>query len=152
MKKHVRALLMIVTCFASASLVGMIQPERILARSCVEVNVTGTAVATFADPGFGTPSGWIVDVEHIIIENTITGQPVDLQVRVGFQAYLPSGTIDPTIEPGDEVEVLGILNPHGSDPTYISLNGEGCYLVRAAATKPPFHQRPLPTRPSQPRH
>ena len=137
MKKRFRVILAIVTCLASASLAGAIQPERILAQSSTHVNIKGTAVEPFADPGLGAPSGWIVDAEHVVFENAVSSQSADLRVRVGLQAYLPAGMIDPAIQPGDDVEVRGILNPHGSDPTYVGLNGEDCYLVRVAAAKPP---------------
>jgi len=138
MKKRFHLLLVVLTCLTSASLMGAIRPTPSLAQASIHVNLTGTAVETFADPGLGAPSGWIVDAEHITVENAVSVQAVDLRVRVGLQAYLPAGVIDPAIEPGDVVEARGILNPHGSDPTYVGLNGEDCYLVRATAIKPPI--------------
>jgi hypothetical protein len=125
MKKSASILLALVAFLASIVLVQAIKPGRTLADSSGEVKFTGVAVEYIENPGPGSVSGWTVAVSEVISGPDIAGQ-----VLVGMQAFPPIGYEDPTTEEGDEVEVFGFLNPYGSDPTFVSLNGEDYYIIR----------------------
>jgi parallel beta-helix repeat protein len=95
-----------------------------------EVRFNGTAVEYFSSTG---SSGWNVQVEAVssgpaeIIGHTVT-------VALWSVAGVPSGTIDPAIEPGDKVAVYGLY----MDDDYVTLSeSEAYYITKIAAENPP---------------
>lgn len=94
-----------------------------------EVRFNGTAIEYFSSTG---SSGWNVQVDELIsgppeiIGHTVT-------VALWSAAGVPSGTIDPAIEPGDKVEVYGLY----MDDDYVTLSESEQYHITKIATENP---------------
>ena len=95
-----------------------------------EVRFNGTAVEYFSSTG---SSGWNVQVEEVssgpseIKSHTVT-------VALWSAAGVPSGTIDPEIEPGDRVAVYGLY----MDDDYVTLSeSEQYHITKIAAENQP---------------
>ena len=127
MKSRTLAFLTLVAFSASIVLVQPVESGSVLTQSSEEARFTGVAVEYIQSPVPGGASGWRVAVDEVI-----SGPMIEGEVLVGMQAYPPQGYQDPTIEAGDEVEAFGLLNPHGSDPTFVSLNGEDYYIAKTS--------------------
>jgi hypothetical protein len=127
MQRTVSTRLALAACLATMASVHANKPRPIRADSSGEVKFTGVAVEYVQSPVPGGASGWTVTVGEVISGPARAGQ-----VLVGMQAFPPMGYKDPTIEEGDDVEAFGFLNPHGSDPTFVSLNGEDYYIAKTS--------------------
>jgi parallel beta-helix repeat protein len=104
-----------------------------------EVRFNGTAIEYFSSTG---SSGWNVQVDELISgPSEIIGHTVT--VALWSVAGVPSGTMDPGIEPGDRVAVYGLY----MDDDYVTLSeSEAYHIKKRAIANPTAHFDYAPTK------
>jgi hypothetical protein len=140
MKRTISIALVLLLLFTSIGPVAATGRQKSLSRLDEEVKFRGTAIEYFSQIGAW---GWNVSVDEIISgPSEILGHTVAAYLAALDPEQYPPGYMDPTIEPGDRVEVYGLYQGYDSVALFSS---EDYYIVKTTVIEGIVYRRcPLP--------
>lgn len=127
MRRFISIALVLVIVFASISRVWANEPQEDLVQSSQEIKFRGIAIEYHEATMPGAPWYWVIEVEEVISGPLISGKR-QVITEQALPPSIPRGYVDPSINEGDRVEVLGLYAPWG-DPNWVTLYGSADYYI-----------------------